>query len=272
MEMAARLAREGFQRVIGLGGDGTVHELVNGLVAADSPVNPETSLGILPVGTGSDLQRSLGIPRDLEKALEIIRAGRKAMLDVGKISYEAAHGQRQSRYFVNLASMGIGGEVAARAHNPAARLGGKAGFFWATVRTIVTFRGKPVRLWIDDDAQPRSFRVLNVAVGSGRYHGGGMYVCPRAWMDDGWLDVTVIEQLGLWILLRDIRYLYSGSIYDHPRCHFLPARCLRLEADEETRIEVDGEPLGRLPVEIHIVPRCLKVLVPAGCPAVKTVI
>ena len=261
-QLARRLLQGGFDRILGVGGDGTFNEIANGFLAGDEPVRASACLGLLPMGTGGDFQRSLGIPATPVEAIGVIATGRCREIDVGRADFQAHGGRREQRYFVNLVSFGMGGEVSARARNAARRFGGKAAFFYATLRVFLTYRGKPVRLILDETGPAREYRILNVAVGNGRFHGGGMYVCPEARLDSGWLEVTVIEDLSLYTLLRDHRYLYDGNIYEHPKCHHFRARTLQASSPVETRIEVDGEPLGRLPLTLTVLPRRLKVLAP----------
>lgn len=262
--IARDLLGRGFDRIIGVGGDGTFNEIANGFLVNDEPVRPSACLGLLPMGTGGDFQHSLEIPVVPAEAIELIAAGVAREIDVGRATFETHAGQQQQRYFVNLTSFGMGGEVSARARNAARLFGGKAAFFYATLRVFLTYRGKPVEITFDETAPPRRYRILNVAVGNGRFHGGGMYVCPKARFNSGLLEITVIEDLSLFTLLRDYRYLYDGNIYDHPKCHHFLAKSIRATSPVETRIEVDGEPLGRLPLAITVLPRRMKVLAPPG--------
>ena len=267
---ATQLARDlllcGCDRIIGVGGDGTFNEIANGFMDHDQPIRPGACLGIVPTGTGGDLQRSLELPSNPAQAIEVLSETVPMEIDLGKITFRAYDGQTRTRYFVNLSSFGMGGEVSAQAKNFLGVFGGKAAFLWATFKVILAYRGKKVELTLDDWSRPRRYSVLNVAVGNGPFHGGGMYVCPRARFNDGLLEVTIIDDLGLLTLLKDVRYLYNGNIYEHPKCHHFRAKKIVAASPVETRIEVDGEPLGTLPVEISVLPRCLRVLVPEGSP------
>jgi YegS/Rv2252/BmrU family lipid kinase len=263
--IARELVDEGYDLIVAVGGDGTISEVANGFLQDDQPVRREAQLGILPVGTGADFQRTLGIPSDIDQAIEILAAGKSLAIDVGKIGFVARDGSRQQRYFVNLTSFGMGGTVAASARNLLTALGGKMGFLWATFKTVATYRGRHVSLELDGNGQPLSFFITNVAVGNGRFHGGGMRPCPTAAVNDGVLEVTVIDYLKPWELVRDIYVLYSEDVYRHPKAHHLRARRLVARAEEPTWIEVDGEPVGRLPIEIAVLPQRLNVLVDARC-------
>ncbi len=259
------LLREGFDLIVAVGGDGTINEAANGFFHQDSLVRPQAALGILPLGTGGDFRRTLGIPAAVE-AIETLASGVPTLIDVGKASFRAHSGGQASRYFVNLASFGMGGQVAAQSKNFMSMFGGKAGFFWATVKTFLSYRGRQVSLALDGSATRLPFFITNVAVGNGQFHGGGMRPCPAAVPNDGIFDVTVITYAGALKLLSSISMLYSGEVYSHPKVsHFQAARILA-ESASATEIEIDGEPLGTLPLEITLLPRQLRVLVPASSP------
>ncbi len=259
--IARELIEQGFDLVIAVGGDGTVSEVANGFLRDDQPIRPETQLGILPVGTGADFQRTLGIPSDVDAAVEILAGGRALTIDVGKVKFTGRDGRSEQRYFVNLVSFGMGGEVAAGAKNPLTVVGGKAAFLWATFKTLATYRGRRVELELDRSSERVAFFITNVAVGNGGFHGGGMHPCPTAVVNDGILEVTVIDYLNLLEVVRDIRTLYSEDVYRHPKTRHLRARHLVARADAPTLVEIDGEPLGRLPLEIEVLPQRLPVLV-----------
>ena len=261
--------RLGFDLVIVLGGDGTVNEVANGFLVHDEPVRKEAAIGLIPIGTGGDLQRMLGIPSATEGATDVIAEGKPLVVDVGKARLVGHDGSPVERYFVNLLSFGMGGDVSVRAKNFLSPLGGKIAFLYGTVAVFATYRGKRVRLTLDGAALPEEFIITNVAVGNGSFHGGGMHPCPRAVMNDGLLEVTTIDRLTTWEFIRDLRILYSDDIYQHAKVQHFRARTLRAESEEVTRVEVDGEALGRLPLEVTLLPQKLPLLVPSTSPLLK---
>ncbi len=261
-ELTRELLAQGFDCIIGVGGDGTYNEIANGFVEDDRPVRPGACLGLLPMGTGGDFQRTLRIPGDLDGMIEALAAAEPVEIDLGKIRYVGHDGRPAQRYFINVTSMGMGGEVCVRAKNVFSRFGGQAAFLYATLKAFLVYRPQPIDLYLDGAAEPRRYRVLNIAIGNGMYHGGGMYVCPGAELNDGRLEVTVIQHLGPLTMLRNLDYLYSGKIYDYPKVEHFQAERLRAEAEGTVRIEVDGEGLGMLPVQISVVPRAMHVLAP----------
>lgn len=259
IELTRGLVERGCELVVGIGGDGTINEIANGLIGSGVPAR----IGLLPFGTGGDLRRTLGIPKDWQDAIDVLASGCALEIDAGEVSYHDRGGQRRSRYFVNLVSFGMGGDVAGRSNNILSPLGGKAAFLYASVVGLLSYRGKQVEVSLDSANRIRH-KVLNVAVGNGQYHGGGMHVCPEASLNDGMLDVTVIEDLGLLTLAKDLSYLYDGNIFAHPKIHHFRAQRVTATSTEQTLIEVDGEPLGSLPLEIKILPKCLNVMVPCS--------
>ncbi len=261
IRIARQLLEEGAELIIAVGGDGTVNEAANGFLESDAAVRTRARLGILPLGTGGDLRRTLGIPARLEDAIEILASGVPVAIDAGKIVFSGVRGKRAQRYFVNLVSFGMGGEVASRASRAPRFLGGRAAFFLATLGTFFGYRGKTIRLRLDGALEDFGRKALNIAVGNGRFHGGGMHPCPRALVNDGLLDVTFIEFMGWFELARDVHYLYSDDVYRHPKTRFFRARTVSAESDDPVSIEVDGEPLGELPAEITVVPASLRVMV-----------
>ncbi len=265
-ELAREFLLAGFERIIGVGGDGTFNEIANGFLnAEDRALRPGACLGIIPAGTGGDLQRTLRIPSGIEAALDALASGATLPVDLGKITFEAHHGGTQTRYFINVTSWGMGGEVSRDAKNRLQVFGGKTAFLWATVKNLLSYSGKRIDLTLDGKPAG-SHTVLNIAVGNGLFHGGGMYVCPNAVLNDGLLEVTIIGNLGLPTLARDVRYLYNGNIAAHPKVRCYQAREIAATSPETVKIEVDGEPLGRLPVRVSVVPLAMRVIVPADSP------
>lgn len=262
MQLTRELLSQGFDMIVGVGGDGTFNEIVNGFIDADHPVDPEACMGIIPAGTGGDFQRMFGFSSQNRTgdAIETLATGEPHAIDIGKVSFMTARGKAEERYFVNLVSFGMGGAVAARSRNFLTPFGGRMAFLWATVCVLLSYRGKKIRLSVNGDRESSAYCVTNVAIGNGRFHGGGMHPCPTAVLDDGVLEITVIEYMNMFRLLRDIRVLYSREIYTHPKIRHLRGARIEVLSTEKTWIEVDGEPLGRLPLVIKVLPRILPVM------------
>ena len=265
-ELARSAIEAGHNLVIAVGGDGTINEVANGFLRDDKPVRPEAVLGIIPIGTGGDFRRTLQLPSEIDKAVEVIAAGRTMTIDVGRVRLNGYDGVPVERYFVNVVSLGMGGDVSKRAQNFLSPLGGGVAFLYATLEVFLTYRAKHVRLQLDDTPLDEKFWITNIAIGNGRYHGGGMHPCPTAVLDDGQFEVTTIDRLNMFELVRDLPVLYSDDIYQHAKVRHFRASKVVAQSAETTRIEVDGEALGTLPLEVQLLPRVLPVIVPADIP------
>jgi len=260
-ELTTNALRSGADLVIAIGGDGTINEVVNGFFEAGNSINPNAALAVIPIGTGSDFQRTARLPTDLHEAVSLIASGSRKPIDVARLRLAGHDGRPIERYFANLTSFGMGGDVSIKAKNNwLTNVSGKAAFLWATFSVFLKYSGKTVRLTLDGKRLDDDFVITNVAIGNGEYHGGGMHPCPRARLDSGSLEVTVIERLTTFELIIDIGVLYSDDVYKHPKAHHFQAKHIVAESDETVRAEVDGETLGKLPLEAEIVPAAIELI------------
>jgi len=258
----ARLAvSEGAQSIVCVGGDGTLNEVVNGMVNEGGPRHPEVQLGFIPNGTGCDFRKTLLIPPNPEDALKVIEGGRTRRIDLGRLRYTDHKGETRTRYFHNLTSFGLGGEVDERVNKSGKKLGGFLSFIIATLVSLVLYEKKRIRLKVDEHFD-EELVVLNVAVANGQYHGGGMWVAPGADPSDGMFHVTIIGELSLPEVCYYLPKLYNGKILQVKRVRSLTGRRVEAFSDKKVLLDVDGEQPGCLPVKIEIVPSALKIFSP----------
>ena len=258
----AKLAvSEGAQSVVCVGGDGTLNEVINGLMNEEGHRNPEIQLGFIPNGTGCDFRKTLCIPTNLEEALKVIVGGRTRPIDLGRLRFTDHDGEIRTRYFHNLTSFGLGGEVDERVNKSGKKLGGFLSFIMATLTSLLFYTRKRIRLRVDDHFDEEVV-VLNVAVANGQYHGGGMWVAPDADPSDGLFHVTIIGDLSLPEVFYYLPKLYNGKILQVKRVQSLTGKRVEALSDERVLLDVDGEQPGCLPVKIEIIPSALRILGP----------
>ena len=260
---ATVLARDaveaGHGRVIAVGGDGTLGEVVTGVFGSARPqAGLEPAVGLLPLGTGSDFARTLGIG-SLPEALACLAAGKRRRIDLGRVAYIGHDGQPHERLFVNVFSFGCGGAVSEAISRSTKRLGGRLGFMLASARALVGYRDVRATLRVDD-GPPESLAVTSYAVCNGRFFGGGMQVAPQAQPDDGRFDVTLWHGFGLADFVLRRRHIYDGTHVRLPGTRTGHARRVTAESAERVLIDVDGEPLGRLPVTVELLPAALDII------------
>ena len=251
-ELAARAAADGVERVVAVGGDGTVQEVVNGLLGGDRGM---PTIGILPVGTGNDLARSLGLPRRIEDAWDVAFGPSTRRIDVA----QARCGVR-TRWFASAGGIGFDAQVAAAMATRSGWQRGRAGYLLTTLSELRRFSNRRIRLTLD--GQTAEHAVLFVAIANGAYYGGGMRIAPDAATDDGALDVCIVGDISRMTAIRQLPNLYRGTHGNHPAVAMARAHGVTIEGDPETLVHLDGEPFGCLPLEVELTASRLTVAVP----------
>jgi YegS/Rv2252/BmrU family lipid kinase len=259
---AERIAREGvragFERIVVAGGDGTTSEVVSGLLGAQ--LGDYAEVAPLPLGTGGDLMRTLGVPRQLDRALEEIAAGRSKKVDAGRVRYTDRSGRERTSHFLNVTSFGVSGLITELVNRATKVFGGRVSFLLGTLRGITRYRPEEVRIRVQGELVHEGPLVLGTAA-NGRFFGGGMQVAPRAEPADGLFDVVVIPGFSKARLLRELPRIYRGTHLDVPEVSFHRGQRVEAEAAPgRVWVEVDGEPLGTLPASIEVLPNAISVL------------
>lgn len=259
---ATRFAREaanaGVQLIIAAGGDGTVHEVVNGMFRGRTLVNPSCELGILDFGTGKGLAQTLTLPSSYQEQLDLIVHEAACPVDVGLIRYSDTDSKSFTRFFISECQIGIGSAVAERVHAGFKLLGGKIAFGTVSIAQAVCYRANNVTIQLDDQA-PVNEKYIGVVIGNGSYCAGGMRLTPAARPDDGYLDVLCMHEMSIPQRLLSFPKIYSGNHIRSKHFSIRHSKMIRLTSDEALQIEADGEMLGRLPCEIEVLPAILKI-------------
>jgi diacylglycerol kinase (ATP) len=252
-EQRAAASENEIDRVVAVGGDGTVQEVLNGLLTSGVAT---AELGVVPVGTGNDLARSLGLPRDPGAAWRIAMGRSGRAIDVAR----ARNGAGDARWFASAGGIGFDAQVAAAM---AARHGwraSRAGYLLSTLVELRRFENQPVRITLDGDEIRRD--VLLVAIANGAYYGGGMRIAPAAEPDDGILDVCVVGDISRLTALRELPNLYRGTHVRHPAVSTHTATTIEIDGTSATRVHLDGEPFGTLPLAVQLVTGAIVVAAP----------
>lgn len=256
-QLARQALDDGYRTIVAVGGDGTVNEVINGLVVEGS-VDPEATLGIIPWGTGADFTRMLGIPRDYMEACRHLLRSEPQPVDLGRITC-LREGQEVERYFINAAGLGFDGEVAEIVNRFPKVLGGTITYLTCLLIGLVTYRNKNIELSFD--GQPVRGRVNSVVVCNGRYFGGGMFIAPGAALDDGLFYVVILGNLNKLEVVVNLPRIYKGTHLTHPKVSHFSAKEIHIEARERMFLQAEGELIGEAPATFRVIPRALKVLV-----------
>ncbi len=249
--LAGRAAQAG-DAVVTRGGDG-----LEGRVAGELRGRPGSVLGILPGGRGNDLARVLNIPRDLDEACAVIVHGVERPLDVG----EAQEDGQAHRTFMGIASLGLDSEANRLANDAPSGLGNLV-YVYGALRALAAW--SPARFELEVEGE-RSFAVgYSVAAANSGAYGGGMRLAPDARLDDGLLDVVVVEDVPRLRALRNLPSVFRGTHVHQPNVHVLRVGQVHVDADRPFVVYADGDPIARTPVTLRAVPHALTVLVPSG--------
>ena len=287
MELAGAAVGEGRRLVVGLGGDGTLDEIVNGLLDGGPSAERRTgldaaraarlpALGVVGTGTGGDFGRSLGIPNELGAYLATLRDGAERAVDVGWARFPDLQGRPVERRWINVLSAGVGGLVDRYAAAAPAFLGGRLAYAQAAVRAVITCRRERLLCrytLADGTREERLVHAHAVAICNGRTFGGGMNIAPMASLDDGLLEVIVLQTKTRWRLIGRFGTVYSGTHLrepgvDHFTCRELELRPAGPPTGRRPRaglfpLDVDGDALGDVPVTAGVARAALRVRAPA---------
>ena len=261
-QLAAEAIAAGSTCLLSLGGDGTHHEVMNGIVA-HQPGPGAVAMGVLPAGTGGDFRKLLVGTQDIPTAARALATAEQALVDVGWMEFLSSGGERRERHFLNMVSFGVGGLVDEYVERAPKHLGGKITFLAATLAAFISYRHATVRLTIDG-AEVGEWTVNNINICNGRYSGGGMLHAPMARLADGLFEIIVYERSSRFADARTMRKMYKGTHLDAPSVHhFRGAEVVaELVGTRKALLDIDGEPLGRIPATFRVVPSVLRLLNP----------
>lgn len=263
---ATELVRQAIQadarRIISVGGDGTNHEVVNGFFDEQGQlIDPSAALGLVTSGTGGDFRRTFGWSTAVFDDVRRIQQAKPRSIDVGKLTYTTSSGTTETRFFLNISSFGVSGQIVDTVNRSSKAFGAKASFISGTVRTLMGYQPPRVRLSLDDAPEVER-SVTTVAVANGQYFGGGMWIAPHAQVDDGWLDCVCVAGGGLGLWMQHGWKIYAGRHERVPAVEMRRVKRVRAcpVGAEPVFVEADGELLGQLPATFEVLPAVLPFL------------
>ena len=253
--------KNGYQRIIGVGGDGTINEIINGFFEDDSLINHDAILSIIMTGTGGDFRKSVGVSKDIDKAIDQLAFGTIRKIDLGKIIYTSLDNQEKTKYFDNIASFGMSGMVNNLVSSSPfimllKKISGSFAFAAASLIAILTYSNKTIQLKVDDKTY-NDLRVKLVCVANGQFFGGGMNVAPQAKIDDGKFNVIVFENIGKLQFLLNHKRIYKGTHLAINKVKSYEGQIIKASSEDDVFVEADGEVFGKLPATFQIIPAAI---------------
>lgn len=259
IRITRKTLNEGADLIVCVGGDGTLNEVVNGFMEDEGPSKADALLGFIPNGTGCDSVKTIPIPKNIEQSLITIKEKYSSIIDVGKLQFQNHEGAISTRYFVNIASFGLGGEVVDRVNRSSKAFGPFLSFIWSTIVSVFLYGKKRIRLTIDDHFD-KEVTTWNIAVANGKFHGGGMLVAPDAVINDGFFHVTIIGDLSIPEVFRYLPKLYNGKIKEIKKVYTGMGKMVTATSQQSVLLDVDGEQPGCLPVHMEALPASLRII------------
>ena len=244
--LAGILEGNGAEKIVIVGGDGTLHEVINGLK------KKEAIIGVIPTGTGNDFCRSIGIPADPRSAISTLSEGRIRKLDLGCVN---------DSFFINVAGVGFDAQVAQEINTGIRWLTGSPAYLAAVLKLIVTYRNIPLRVILDNHTEIH-LKSFPLAVGNAQFYGGGMRIVPYAVPDDGFFHICAAGDVRKRDVLITLPKVFSGKHIGHPLVREYTAKKIEITSECRTALHADGEIIGHLPAKFSILPGKLNLLVP----------
>jgi len=259
---AQRLAREvtmkGCDYIIAVGGDGTLHEVLNGMMQANIPINKYPILGVLPRGSANDFVKTIGAPATIKGILDMILSHTYQKIDIGKIT--KPNERDFGRYFINIAGLGLGPEVVKLMENKNTFFGSSMAYFSSIIKGFSSYQKR--RILCETDSWTWEGELLQMAVANAKYFGHGLCVSPEADVGDGLFHVTLFGNISLIDYIKNLGNLKNGKKIQHENAHYYQAQDIVITSlgGDSCSIEADGEFVADCPVKISILPNALKFL------------
>lgn len=258
-KLAKKYIENGHKKIIVVGGDGTLNEVVNGVFNQSHCPTTDITLAMIPVGTGNDWCRMFKIPGDYKQAINLIIKGKTFIQDAGSLTYYTSENQHPVRYFINMAGLGFDAMVAKKTNKQ--KEAGKSNplsYFYNIFTSLFSYQNTSATITFDNETFKSD--VFTMSVGIGMYNGGGMKQAPNASPDDGLFDISIIRPIGKFKVIRNVLKLFDGSYVKLPEVSSFQSSSILIETRSPLYIEADGESLGHSPFEFKIVSKSIKLI------------
>jgi diacylglycerol kinase (ATP) len=257
IELAKQATENGCDYMVAVGGDGTLHELINGMLQAKIPANEYPAIGLLPNGSANDFARTARISNSIEELIALIQSNTTQKIDLGKIIIQQT---QETRYFINIAGVGLGSEVAQNLEQSSSVLGPGFNYFKHIIKGFLSYVKKEVSC--TSSTWQWKGKLLQMAVANGRYFANAICIAPDAKLTDGQFQVAIFGDLSIWDYLKNFGNLKKGVKINLPQVSYHDANEVLLVSNDSCGIEADGEYVGLAPATISVLPKAISFLMP----------
>ncbi|MCG3218941.1 MAG: diacylglycerol kinase family lipid kinase [Candidatus Heimdallarchaeota archaeon] len=255
ISLAEQGVKDNFKKIIAVGGDGTLHHVVNGVILADQE---DIKVGILSIGNGNDYIRAIPVPTELDEALEVFKEGHSVSVPTGKIDFLD---EGESRSYINNSTFGISAYIAHASYTKAKWLKGRKKYIWLALKEIRKWKNVDVKMTFD--GEEREVNLVLSSVGLGQATGAGLNIFPdETPIDKEEFSVLIARDLGKFQMIRLLSKLPKGKHVGHSKVDFLKAKTIEFSSEDKMPVEADGEVVGFSPHRITFVPDSIQFMIP----------
>lgn len=257
-EISYSLVEKELKYILSVGGDGTFNEVINGCLSNEKYNEKEYIFAQIPLGTGNDYRRSVGISIDLNESIRALQEKKYKKHDIGLVHYYKDN-KKYKRYFINALGFGYDATVVKLTNKIKSKgKGNKMSYLYATLKGLFSYSFSDVTINIDEKRY--NYDLFSGSVGIGKFIGGGMKIFPNAITDDGLFEITLIKKISKLNVIRNMKIMYNGKILDHPLIDGFRGTYVKVKSNPETLVEVDGENLCKTPIIIEILKQKINVV------------
>lgn len=250
--------KEGYRKILVCGGDGTLNEIVNGIMNQDLVPNQEITIGLIPIGTGNDWGRTWNLSRNIKSAITILQNGKTAIQDVGLVKFD--HKPDSKIWFMNVAGCGFDAAVAYAANKEKEK--GNSGVLTYIKQLVYTlFKYEPVECQLTINGKSVSTQLFAVLVGIGKFAGNKMKLVPNAIPNDGLFDITLAHKISPWKVIRNFPKLFNGKFLGLKEVSVYQGTEFSITSKKDVYFQADGESIGKVPLRITLVPNAIKIII-----------
>ena len=255
IELARQAALLNSTYIIATGGDGTMNEVANGVMLSE---NKNVKVGLLPMGTGNDFAKTIGVSNNIAELKKLIETNSIKEIDLGLVQFKNKIFKDESRYFINITDVGLGGFIAQKLSTSNNWMGAFLTFQKAIVTTFLTYEHR----WLKSEADNFNYegKTLSYIIANGKYFGAGLGIAPDAKPDDGMFEIVLGAEISLWDYLLNLGKVRKCLKVDHPQMSYHKAKEISIESTEALPIDMDGEFIGYTPMQVSVVAKALKFL------------
>jgi len=246
--------------LIAIGGDGTINEVVNGVMLANAQNRKNIAVGLLPTGTGNDFARSIKMKKSIKYLHFLIKNNLSSKIDIGKINFTNFDNSIETRFFINIADMGVGAETVRIVNGSSKFLGSTLTFLLTVLRVFANYKHQNLRFFFNDEEHQN--KIVTLCFAKGKYFGSGLGVAPHACTTDGFLSMTIVGELNILHFLKYMPAIRKCKLIKNEKISYQKTKFCKVESNDSKKypVEIDGEYIGTTPFKIEVVPNIINFL------------